>query len=85
MTGCHKYSRFSSDTYDIYYGKENPGLLPPVHADPAEYESSDPRTLDDDQDDATVEDICDFIVEYIHSDVMVCSVSCLHPSVHGFM
>jgi hypothetical protein len=30
---------------------------------------STPRTLDK---DATVEDICDFIVEYINSDVMVC-------------
>lgn len=43
---------------------------------------STPRTLDKDQGDATVEDICDFIVEYINSDVMVCvfaSAPCLYP------
>jgi hypothetical protein len=33
---------------------------------------STPRTLDKDRGDATVEDISDFIVEYINSDVMVC-------------
>ena len=33
---------------------------------------SKPWTLDEDHGDATVEDICDFIVEYINSDVMVC-------------
>jgi hypothetical protein len=38
---------------------------------------STPRTLDKDRGDATVEDICDFIVEYINSDVMVCL--CLRP------
>jgi RNA-dependent RNA polymerase len=84
VTGCYRCSRFSSDAYDIYYGKENPGLLPTVHADPAEYDSSDPWTLDDDHGDATVEDICDFIINYIQSDVMVCSVSCLYPSVLSF-
>jgi hypothetical protein len=31
-----------------------------------------PWTVDKDRGDATVEDICDFIVEYINSDVMVC-------------
>jgi hypothetical protein len=75
LSGCHKCSRFSSDAYDVYYA--NPALLPPVHADPAEYPPSDPRELDPDHGDATVEDICDFIVEYINSDVMVCSLSCL--------
>jgi RNA-dependent RNA polymerase len=73
VTGCHKYSRFSSDTYDIYYGKANPGLLPPVHADPAEYSAGETWTLEEGRGDVTVEDICDFIVQYIHSDVMVCS------------
>jgi hypothetical protein len=32
-----------------------------------------PWTLDEGRGDATVEDICDFIVEYINSDVMVYS------------
>ncbi|KAI0284855.1 RNA dependent RNA polymerase-domain-containing protein, partial [Russula brevipes] len=56
------------DTYDIYY--ENPGLLPTIRTEPAEPNPSDPWTLDEDRGDATVEDICDFIVEYINSDVM---------------
>jgi RNA-dependent RNA polymerase len=34
-----------------------------------EESESTPRTLDK---DATVDDICDFVVEYINSDVMVC-------------
>jgi RNA-dependent RNA polymerase len=83
VTGCHKCSRPSSDTYDIYYA--NPGLLPALHADPAEYPPGETWTLDEDHGDATVEDICDFIVEYIHSDVMVCSVSCSKFSVHIFV
>jgi hypothetical protein len=37
---------------------------------------STPRTLDKDRGDATVEDICDFVVEYINSDVMVCFRLC---------
>jgi hypothetical protein len=37
---------------------------------------STPRTLDKDRGDVTVEDICDFIVEYINSDVMVCLRLC---------
>jgi hypothetical protein len=52
-------------------------LLPTIRTEPAEPNPSDPWTLDDDRGDATVEDICDFIVEYINSDVMVCS----HPVV----
>jgi RNA-dependent RNA polymerase len=39
---------------------------------PADENDSTPRTLDENRGDATVEDICDFIVEYINSDVMVC-------------
>jgi RNA-dependent RNA polymerase len=48
----------------------NPGLLPPIPAEPAEYPPGEVWTLDR---DATVEDICDFIVQYINSDVLVCS------------
>jgi RNA-dependent RNA polymerase len=72
-TGRHKCSQLSSDTYDIYYG--NPGLIPQLQTGPAEENKSDPWTLDDEHGDATVEDICDFIVEYINSDVMVCLLS----------
>jgi hypothetical protein len=69
VTGYYECSWFSSDTYDIYYA--NPGLLPSVQTDPADEQASDPWTLEEGREDATVEDICDFIVEYINSDVMV--------------
>ena len=59
-----------SDTYDIYYA--NPDLLTSRPAQPAEYPPGEVRTL---RRDATVDDICDFIVEYINSDVMVCHYS----------
>ena len=79
MAGRLKYSQRSSDTYDIYY--DNPGLIPQVHWPPMEAVESNPRMLDEDRGDATVEDICDFIVEYINSDVMVCLhlALCLYP------
>ena len=54
-----------SDLYSII--KYSP-LLPTEHAEPGSYEPVGTRTLDR---DATVEDICDFIVEYINSDVLV--------------
>ncbi|KAI0306233.1 RNA dependent RNA polymerase-domain-containing protein [Multifurca ochricompacta] len=56
------------DTYDIYIG--NPALLPTIQAPSASYPPGEIRMLDKDRGDATVEDICDFIVEYINSDVM---------------
>ena len=43
-------------------------LLPTEHADAAEYPPVDKYTLGR---DSTVEDICDFIIEYIDSDVLV--------------
>jgi hypothetical protein len=70
-----KCSQCFSDTYDVYY--DNPGLIPQLHWPPMEAGESTPRTLDKDRGDATVEDICDFIVEYINSDVMVCFRLCL--------
>lgn len=46
-------------------------LLPPNQENPAEYPDGATLTL---ERDSTVEDICDFIVEYINSDVLVCPV-----------
>jgi hypothetical protein len=59
----------ASDTYDIYYA--NPSLLISLPTQPAEYPSGEVWTLSDRRGDATVYDICDFIVKYINSDVMV--------------
>ncbi|KAH9985084.1 RNA dependent RNA polymerase-domain-containing protein [Russula vinacea] len=56
------------DTYDIYFA--NPNLNPEVRTDPADENFSTPWMLGEERGDATVEDICDFIVEYINSDVM---------------
>ena len=64
--------RFSSDTYDIYIS--NPALLPTIQQDPAPLSESNVFRLKDDEPDATVDDICKFIIEYINSDVMVRSL-----------
>ncbi|KAI0719267.1 RdRP-domain-containing protein [Cerioporus squamosus] len=42
-------------------------LLPTEYHEPANYEGVDPRVLDR---DSTITDICDFVVEYMQSDVM---------------
>jgi hypothetical protein len=75
MTGYYKCSPASSDIYDVYY--MNQGLLSLVQTGSAEYPPGEVWTLDEDRRDATVEDICDFIVQYINSDVMVCASSVL--------
>ena len=59
-------SSYASDLYSII--KYDP-LLPTEHKDPMNYQSVGTRTLDDRE--STVDDICDFIVEYINSDVLV--------------
>jgi hypothetical protein len=53
------------DTYDII--QFHP-LLPPIHIGPGAYDSVGIREIDT---DSTVDDICEFIVEYFHSDVLV--------------
>ncbi|KAH6918359.1 RNA dependent RNA polymerase-domain-containing protein [Coprinopsis sp. MPI-PUGE-AT-0042] len=52
---------------DLYAVIQNADLLPPSPAEPADYASAGTKTLDR---DSTVHDICDFIVEYINSDVL---------------
>jgi RNA-dependent RNA polymerase len=46
---------------------KNSDLTPTEHVDPALYPPGEVRTI---QRPSTVYDICDFIVEYIHSDVL---------------
>jgi RNA-dependent RNA polymerase len=43
-------------------------MLPTEHVEPAEYPAGEVRTIGW---ESTVDDICDFIVEYINSDVLV--------------
>ncbi|KAI0253555.1 RdRP-domain-containing protein [Lactifluus subvellereus] len=71
LAPCLAGGDLDGDTYDIYY--MNPGLLPTIQAKPAKYPPGEVWTLEEGRGDATVEDICDFIVEYINSDVMACT------------
>ena len=59
---------FGSDEYQIITEST---LLPTSHEDAADYRGVGTRELDR-PGDSTVEDICDFVVEYINSDVLVC-------------
>ncbi|KZT27322.1 RdRP-domain-containing protein [Neolentinus lepideus HHB14362 ss-1] len=46
---------------------KDPNLLTSIHVDPAKYTPVPPRTI---ERDSLIEDVCDFVVEYIHSDVL---------------
>ncbi|KAM5531730.1 hypothetical protein V8D89_014579 [Ganoderma adspersum] len=54
---------------DLYSIIKYAPLLPTEHASPGAYEPVGTRELPDGQE-STVDDICDFIVEYINSDVL---------------
>ncbi|KAH9989050.1 RNA dependent RNA polymerase-domain-containing protein [Russula compacta] len=68
LASCLAGGDLDGDTYDIYYG--NSALLPPLYHPPADYPPAEVWTLDRFRGDATVDDICNFIIEYINSDVM---------------
>ncbi|KAH9066234.1 RdRP-domain-containing protein [Lactarius vividus] len=68
LASCLAGGDLDGDTYDIYIG--NPTLLPTIQADPADESKSNVWTLEEGEPDATIDDICKFIVEYINSDVM---------------
>lgn len=53
---------------DLFAVIINEHLLPNEPYDPANYE---PHKFNPLEQDCTVEDICDFVVEYINSDVLV--------------
>jgi len=65
LSSCLAGGDLDGDTYDIYY--QNPALLPSLQEEPASYPEAEVWTLDR---DATIADVCQFIVEYINSDVM---------------
>lgn len=62
----------TSDLYDIIF---HGPLLPTEHIEPATYPAGKTRTNEGGRP-STVEDICDFIVEYVHSDVLVRFILC---------
>ncbi|KAH9843166.1 RdRP-domain-containing protein [Rhodofomes roseus] len=64
LASCLGGGDLDGDTYSvIHYGP----LLPTEHADPASYESVPPNLLNR---PSTIDDICDFVVEYLNSDVL---------------
>jgi hypothetical protein len=56
---------------DIFYVAKEPDLFPISHEKAASYDGADPFTLPDNRS-ATIGDVCDFVVNYIGSDVLVC-------------
>ncbi|CCM00004.1 uncharacterized protein FIBRA_02029 [Fibroporia radiculosa] len=64
LASCLGGGDLDGDLYSII--KHGP-LLPTEHEDPASYLSAGTRTLDR---DSTIADICDFVVEYLNSDVL---------------
>ena len=67
-TRSRRRLRSSSDTYDIYY--QNPALLPGIQTSPVGYPPGEVWTLEEGRQ-GSIEEVCQFIVEYINSDVMV--------------
>jgi len=51
----------------LFYISKEPGLLPSEHIPPASYDPAEPILLDR---AAEIEDVCDFVVNYIYSDVL---------------
>ncbi|KAH9996136.1 RNA dependent RNA polymerase-domain-containing protein [Russula compacta] len=64
LASCLAGGDLDGDTYDVYYA--NPALIPTSDTETANYES--PSTMELDHD-IRIEDICDFIVEYINNDI----------------
>jgi hypothetical protein len=65
-----------SDLYEII---QHPPLILPDHCDPASYPLGSPFKIDR---ESTIDDVCNFVVEYINSDVVVrsFSISVTYPS-----
>ena len=63
------YSESLSDTYNIYFG--NSALLPTIRAAPANYPPSEVWMLDEGRGDVTIDDVRDFVVEFMISDSAV--------------
>jgi len=67
LASCLAGGDLDGDTYDIYY--QNPALLPSIQTSPADHPPGEVWTLEEGRQ-AAIEDVCQFIVEYINSDVM---------------
>ncbi|VDB94968.1 unnamed protein product [Peniophora sp. CBMAI 1063] len=67
LADCLGGGDLDGDQFDVFIN--NPDLLPTTQCEPAAYPAVDPWTLPQGRT-VTVEDICDFIVEYINSNVL---------------
>ncbi|TCD70921.1 hypothetical protein EIP91_000827 [Steccherinum ochraceum] len=66
LASCLGGGDLDGDEYQII---QETSLLPPEHVEPASYESAGTRELTR-PGNSTIDDICDFVVEYINSDVL---------------
>ena len=69
-TMCHSYLGSLSDTYNIYL--RNSALLPTIQAAPANYPPSEVWALDERRGDVMIDDVHDFVIEFMISDLAVC-------------
>ncbi|THH29583.1 hypothetical protein EUX98_g4606 [Antrodiella citrinella] len=67
LSSCLGGGDLDGDEYQII---RESTLLPPDQVDPADYKGAGTRKLNR-EGDSTIEDICDFVVEYINSDILV--------------
>lgn len=65
MTFVQTLNFYRRDKYAVV---REPTLLPTVHVEPADYTPVGTHTL---ERESTIEDVCDFVVEYINSDILV--------------
>ncbi|KAK7693992.1 hypothetical protein QCA50_003568 [Cerrena zonata] len=66
LASCLGGGDLDGDQYSLI---KEPSLLPTEHIEPASYESAGTQKLPDDAD-STIEDVCNFVVEYIESDIL---------------
>jgi hypothetical protein len=55
---------------DLFYITQEDSLFPTIHHEPAKYDAGLPFILPDGRT-AEIDDVCDFVVKYIDSDVLV--------------
>lgn len=66
---CYLYPDLTFIIYrDLYEIIQYPPLILPDHYDPASYPPGKPFTI---EHPSTIDDVCNFVVEYINSDVVV--------------
>ncbi|KAA1469188.1 RdRP-domain-containing protein [Dentipellis sp. KUC8613] len=67
LASCLGGGDVDGDAFNIFF--QSPELMPTLHIEPASYIGVGTRELPDGRE-STIDDICDFVVEYINSDVL---------------